>query len=90
VSRFKIVHPRSSSEPLASLGDRVSASVGPSGSGIEVVTVYCRRGLATDVAARIHDINTQSVGGQSALALRRGNALRAFDLVEHTVWDELL
>jgi hypothetical protein len=89
MNRLEIVHLRSSGEPLESLGKRIRESIGPEDSGTEVVTVYRRQGLETDVAVHIHHNNTQGTDGPSGLAIHLANALRIFGLVEHTVWVEL-
>jgi hypothetical protein len=88
MNRIEIVHLRFTGEPIESLGASIRDSLGPGGSGAEVVTVYRRQGLETDVAVHIrHD--AQETGGPSALGFHLADALRAYGLVEHTVWEEL-
>jgi len=89
MSRLEIVHLRSSGEPLQSLADRIRDSIVPGDIGTEVVTVYRRQGLETDVAVHIRYNDTQGTDGRSALAFHLANALRTLGLVEHTVWEQL-
>ena len=88
MKRLEIVHLRSSGEALESLKDRIRDSVGQAGDERRVVTLYRRRGLETDLAVHILDAGT-SGRRASELALRLASALRAYGLVEHTVWEEL-
>lgn len=83
--RLEIVHLRSSGEPPESLADLIRASI--TGEGAEVVTLYRREGLETDVAVHIH--HPEAPARQGSLGLQLASALRAFGLVEHTLWEEL-
>jgi len=89
MSRLEIVHLRFSGEPLDALADRIRDSIVPGGIGAEIVTVYRRQGLETDVAVHIRHADTRGAGERSALAFHLADALRDFGLVEHTVWEEL-
>ncbi len=85
----EIVHLRSSGEPLESLGDLIRESIWAEGSGTEVVTVYRRQGLDTDVAVHIYHRDSGVGDGPSSLAFNLASSLRAFGLVEHSVWEEM-
>lgn len=89
MSRLEIVHLRSSVEPIESLSDRIKESIWAEGKDTEVVTVYRRNGLATDVAVHIRHLDATGRNGSSALAFHLAYALRVFGLVEHTVWEEM-
>ena len=89
MSTLEIVHLRSSGEPIESLGERIRESIWAEGHGTEVVTLYRRHGLETDVAVHIRHRGAQVENGPSALAFHLAHALRAFGLVEHTVWEEM-
>ena len=56
---------------------------------LEVVAVYRRNGLETDLAVHIHSHGEPDAAGQSDLGLRLASALRVHGLVEHTVWEEI-
>ena len=91
MKRLEIIHLRSSGEPLASLGDLISASIGQTDDthGEEngtVVTLYRRAGLETDLAIHLEQAVDR---GSSGLGLRLAAALRSYGLVEHTLWEEL-
>ena len=86
---LEIVHLRSSSEPVELLSDRIKESIWAEGNGTEVVTLYRRHGLETDVAVHIRHLQADAAHGPSALAFNLANALRTFGLVEHTVWEEM-
>ena len=89
MNRLEIVHLRSSAEPIESFVDRIRESIWEEGSGSEVITLYRRQGLETDVAVHIHHSETEGRTGPSALAFHLANALRAYGLVEHTMWEEM-
>jgi hypothetical protein len=89
MNTLEIVHLRSSVEPIDSLSDRIKESIWAEGNGTEVVTLYRRHGLETDVAVHIRHRNELGEIEPSALAFNLANALRAFGLVEHTVWEEM-
>ena len=88
MSRLEIIHLRSSGEPLAPLGERIRESIGVESRDTEV-TLYRRHGLETDLAVHIRHLGVPGREGPSGLALRLASALRAYGLVEHTLWKEL-
>lgn len=89
MSRLEIVHLRSSGEPIETLGERIRDSIEAEGTDTEIVTLYRRYWLETDVAVHIRHLKPRKWNGPSALALHLAYALRVFGLVEHTVWDEM-
>jgi hypothetical protein len=89
MNTLEIVHLRSSVEPLESLGDRIKESIWAEGNNTQVVTVYRRNGLATDVAIHVRHLEAAEKNEPSALAFHLAHALREFGLVEHTVWEEM-
>lgn len=89
MNTLEIVHLRSSGEPIETLGERIRGSIETEGTDTEVVTLYRRHGLETDVAIHIRHLNPRRWNGPSALALHLAYALRVFGLVEHTVWEEM-
>ncbi len=88
MSRLEIIHLRSCEEPLESLGRRIRESLG-SGDGRADVRLYRRHGLETDVAIHIHHLEAPGEAGPSGLGLQLASSLRAYGLVEHTLWGEL-
>ena len=89
MSRLEIIHLRSSGEPIESLGELIRESIWAEGQGAAVVTLYRRHGLETDVAIHIRRVEGAAYDGPSALAFHLAHELRAFGLVEHTVWEEI-
>ncbi len=89
MKRLEIIHLRSSGEALDSLGDRIRDSIAAESEKRGVVTFYRRQGLETDLAVHLLDAGATSGQGPSDLALRLASALRAYGLVEHTLWEEL-
>ena len=59
------------------------------GEATEVVTVFRRDGLETDLAVHINHVDTSGTGRQSALGQRLASELKNHGLVAHTVWQEL-
>jgi hypothetical protein len=89
MKRLEIVHLRSSGEPIETLTDQIKESIWAEGNESEVVTVYRRSGLDTDVAVHIYHHESSVRDAPSTLAFNLASALRAFGLVEHSVWEEL-
>jgi hypothetical protein len=89
MKRLEIVHLRSSGESLEALNDLIKESIWADGGGAEVVTVYRRSGLETDIAVHIRHHDTDGGNGLNDLACQLTAALREFGLVEHTVWEEM-
>ncbi len=87
--RLEIIHLRSSGEPLESLADRIRESIWSEGEQAEVVTLYRRDGLETDLAVHIHHLEAPGREGPSRLGLQLVSSLAPFGLVEHSVWEEL-
>jgi hypothetical protein len=87
--RLEIIHLRSSGEPLESLADRIRESIWSEGDQAEVVTMYRRRGLETDLAVHIQHLEMSQAEGPSRLGLQLVSSLAVFGLVEHSVWEEL-
>ena len=87
MSRLEIIHLRSSGEPLESLGRKIRESLGTVEESIEV-TLYRRAGLETDVAVHIRHREPPGREGPSGLGLQLASSLRAFGLVDHTLWQE--
>ena len=87
--QLEIIHLRSSGEPVDSLTRLISASIREGADEASTLTVYRRHGLDTDLAVHVRRHGTAGGEGPSDLALRLASELRAYGLVEHTVWDEL-
>ncbi len=85
---LEIIHLRSSSEPLESLSRRIRDSIIAESKSAETVTLYRRRGLDTDLAVHIQHSGVPGEREPSRLALRLASALRAYGLVEHTLWEQ--
>ncbi|MEJ2189022.1 MAG: hypothetical protein P8Y93_06310 [Acidobacteriota bacterium] len=89
MSILEIIHLRSSIEPIDALTDRIRESIWAEGHGTDVVTLYRRHGLGPDVAVHIRYRGEGGVPGSSSLAVHLAQALKAYGLVEHSVWEEI-
>lgn len=89
MNTLEIVHLRSSGKSLDTLCDLIRESIWERRQGAEVVTLYRRQGLETDIAVHLRHDGAGKLDGPSALALHLARALRSFGLVEHTVWEEI-
>ena len=89
MSILEIIHLRSSIEPIGALTDHIRESIWAEGHGTDVVTLYRRHGLETDVAVHIRHRTEGGAPGSSALAVHLAQALKAYGLVEHSVWEEI-
>ena len=87
--QLEIVHLRSSGEPIESLAELISASIREGGEEASTLKLYRRHALETDLAVHILSPDVARKTGPSDLALRLASELRAYGLVEHTVWEEL-
>ena len=87
--QLEIIHLRSLGEPVESLAKRISESIREGGEEAPTLTLYRRHGLETDLAVHILRPDVAVKKGPSDLALRLASELRAYGLVEHTVWEEL-
>ena len=85
---LEIIHLRSASDPVDSLCKRIKKSIYDKNYGTPIAVIYRRPQLETDLA-----IHIQSDPGSSAtahqIALQLASELRAYGLVEHTLWEEL-
>ena len=87
--QLEIIHLRSSGEPVESLTERISQSIREGGGPTSTLTLYRRQGLKTDLAVHILSPDVAMKMGPSDLGLRLAWQLRAYGLVEHTVWERL-
>jgi len=86
---LEIIHLRSSGMAIELLCDRIRESIEVEGEKTEVVTLYRRNGLQTDIAVHIHHLDATGNEQAKALGLHLAKALRDLGLVEHTVWEEV-
>ena len=86
MTSVEIIHLRMAVNSPGDLTDVIGASLAAE-SEEGAVTVYQRVGLETDLA--VHVLHGSSSGGEgmSPLGLRLASALRAYGLVEHTLWE---
>ncbi|MCP4902094.1 MAG: hypothetical protein GY906_34440 [bacterium] len=89
MSRFEIVHLRSSREIVETLRDRIIDTLKDQGSTVAKISLYRRDGLETDVAVHISPIGSEPEGLPSEIGLHLAAELRTYGLVEHSVWEEL-
>ena len=89
MTRLEIIHLRSSGQPIESLTDLIKRSIGPDGKETATLSLYRCQGLATDLAVHILCSDVAVKRGPSDLGLQLASELRAYGLVEHTVWEEL-
>jgi predicted DNA-binding protein with PD1-like motif len=85
---LEIIHLRSAGERLVALSEKIEESLRTTDEQAEVVTMYSRSGLGTDLAVHIHR-EVADETGRSILGHRLAVSLRVYGLVEHTVWEEL-
>ena len=89
MSILEIIHLRSSIEPIDALTDQIRESIWAVGHGTDVVSLYRRHGLETDVAVHIRHCGENGGAASSALAVHLAHALKTYGLVEHSVWEEI-
>ena len=86
---LEIIHLRSSGEPIAVLTGSIQDSIAAAGGDKPILTLYRRQGLATDLAVHVLHADTSAEAEPSDFGLRLASELRAYGLVEHTIWEEL-
>ena len=89
MNQLEIIHLRSSVEPFEALRSRVTESIRTEGDPGEVVLLFRRCGLESDVAIHIHHHDDSGYDGPSVLGLHLAAGLKAHGLVEHTLWEAL-
>lgn len=87
MSALEIIHLRASSEPAASLTNRIRESLSSEGQSTEEFVIYRRDGLAADLA--IHIRHRDDCELPSTLGLQLVATLEDFGMVTHSVWQEL-
>jgi hypothetical protein len=89
MNTLEIIHLRSSGESHEPLGTRIRESIRSHRRNGDAVTLYLQDCLQTDVAVHIQHLDAVPPIRPSELGLRLASELRAFGLVEHTVWEEI-
>lgn len=88
MQQLEIIHLRSSGEPPEALAERIRSSLRSAGDR-EVMTLYRRHGVETDLAIHLRRSAKAGVTRPSQLALQLAAELRQYGLVEHSLWQEL-
>ena len=89
MKKLEIIHLRSSVKQFESLRSRIAESIRAEGDPGEVVMMFRRCGLESDVAIHINHHDDPGFDGPSALGLHLAAGLKAHGLVEHTLWEAL-
>jgi len=84
VSTLEIIHLRSSGIPVAELREAIHASIGGGEADAEMVQVYRRDDLDTDMA--VHIRHRDGPPQRSKLGLSLAASLESHGSVTHTVW----
>ena len=84
MSTLEVILLRGSGIPLAELREAIHASIGSMGTDAEIVQVYRRHGLDTDMA--VHIRHQDDPPGRSRLGLSLAASLGSHGSVQHTVW----
>jgi hypothetical protein len=87
--QLEIIHLRASSEPASALGPRILKSLASDDRRGNLLVIYRRNGLDTDLALHLHHRDDARGSIPSVLGLRLAAALRSFGMVEHGVWEAL-
>jgi hypothetical protein len=85
---LEIVHLRSAGDSAERVCDAVRDSTRSERVSRQEITVFRRKGLATDIAVHIKRNAVSGLAEPSELGLRMASELRRFGLVEYTVWSE--
>lgn len=89
MSSLEIIHLRSSGESVDFINKCIAESLNPADSAEEVVTIYQRKNLKTDISVHILHHTKQVPQLPSNLGIRLAFELKSYGLVEHTVWEEI-
>jgi len=84
LSTLEVILLRASGIPLAELREAIHASIGRIETDAEIVQVYRRHGLDTDMA--VHIRHQDGPPGRSRLGLSLAVSLESHGSVQHTVW----
>ncbi|MCP4599899.1 MAG: hypothetical protein GY847_05045 [Proteobacteria bacterium] len=86
---LEIIQLRSAAYPIKSLGWEIKESIRAAAEKTDIITIYRRDRLDSDLAIHIHRHEESEKGGPSKLGVRLASALKDYGLVEHTLWEEL-
>ena len=87
---LEIIQLRSAAGSLEALCGQIDASIQVAAETSAVVAFYRRNGLETDLAIHIHSNATPGTAGPSELGLRLASELKAYGLVDHSLWEGLI
>ena len=88
MSIVEIIHLRSAGKPVEILSEQIKESIGASEGLAEVIMIYHRDGLETDLAIHIHHPEMHR-REPSIFGHQLASELKTHGLIEHTVWKEL-
>ncbi len=86
---LEIIQLRTAAHSIDELSKQIDDSIKSLSGGSAVALLYRRTGLETDLAVHIHCDATHENSIPSDLGLRLASELKAYGLVEHTLWDGL-
>lgn len=89
MNTIEIIQLRTAMSGLDSLVAQIKNSIQEAKDQIEVLTIYRRANLNSDLAIRIHHAEQAKIDGPGVLGIRLAAALKEFGLVEHSLWEEL-
>lgn len=89
MSSLEIIHLRSFGSSLETSADRIRQLIPIGASTEDIVTVYRRQGIATDVAIHIRHAEPTATSVPSTFAIHLASALRDLGYVEHSLWNEI-
>lgn len=84
---LEIIQLRSTTESVELLAEQIKESIREPEKQDEILSIYHRKGLESDLAIHLLRRNVQT-DTPSRLSLRLVSALKAYGLVEHTIWKE--
>jgi len=87
MNALEVIHLRMAGESLETLVEIIRESV-ESEPGLEDIRLYRHAKLGTDLVVHLHRSNTQHKDRACKSGERLASLLRAYGLVEHSVWIE--
>jgi hypothetical protein len=87
MNTLEVIHLRMAGADLETLVDVIRKSVG-SKPGLAAVRIYRHARLSTDLVVHLHRAETQPSDRTCECGERLASMLRAYGMVEHSVWVE--
>lgn len=86
---LEVVRLRSTQYPLEDLNRMIKDSILSDFESTDRISIFRSSGLMSDIVVHLHREVEQTPVGKSTIGNHLATALRAFGIVEHSLWEEM-